>query len=256
MDEEDFYLDKHERYFQSCLKGLPEPYVELETSRLTAIYFSVVGLAILGRLDRVEKQKIVDYVIGMLVHSEASGGELVSGFVGSSYLGHAFGTCEGCCDENLDELTLCYTTKASTCTSINKSNGKLMGSKYLRGHLCTNLFSTSYIDDFGRALDKLPKKALVRQVALLQRDDGGFFASESGCECDLRFMYCACAISSILDDWSGVDKERACSYIIGCLSYDGGMALTPEGSEGQGGATYCGIASLALMGRLDHLARL
>ena len=64
----------------------------------------------------------------------------------------------------------------------------------------------------------------------------------------MNVTYASCIapvyLSSILDDWSGVDKERACSYIIGCLSYDGGLALTPEGSEGQGGNTYCGIASL------------
>lgn len=253
MDEEEFFLEKHERYFQSCLNGLPEPYVELETSRLTAIYFSVVGLAMLGRLDSIEKQKIVDYVKGMLIHSETSGDQPISGFIGSSYLGHAFGTCEGCSGEDLDLMSLCSTTSASIDTNTNTVNGKLAGSQYFQGHLAQTFSALATLRTLGESFEKLPKNALVRQIALLQRQDGGFSASLNGCECDLRFVYCACAISSLLDDWSGVDKNRACSYIKECISYDGGMALTPAGSEGQGGATYCGIASLALMGRLDYL---
>lgn len=33
-------------------------------------------------------------------------------------------------------------------------------------------------------------------------------------EADMRFLYCACAISYILDDWSGVDVDRAVNYIL------------------------------------------
>jgi geranylgeranyl transferase type-1 subunit beta len=43
----------------------------------------------------------------------------------------------------------------------------------------------------------------------------------------MRFLYCACAISQMLNDWSGVDRVRASDYILSCLSYEGGFALTP-----------------------------
>lgn len=37
-----------------------------------------------------------------------------------------------------------------------------------------------------------------------------------GGDSDVRTTYCAFAISSMLDDWSGVDVERAISYISTC----------------------------------------
>jgi len=69
----------------------------------------------------------------------------------------------------------------------------------------------------------------------------------------MRFIYCACAISTILNDWSGFDLDRAADYIVRSQSYDGGIALFP-GAEGHGGSTYCGVASLYLMKKL-HLIR-
>ena len=32
----------------------------------------------------------------------------------------------------------------------------------------------------------------------------------------MRFLYCACAISALLDDWSGVDVDLALAYIDSC----------------------------------------
>lgn len=38
-----------------------------------------------------------------------------------------------------------------------------------------------------------------------------------GSEEDMRFVYCACAISYILDDWSGVDTAAMVRYVNSCL---------------------------------------
>jgi len=43
-----------------------------------------------------------------------------------------------------------------------------------------------------------------------------FSALASGSESDLRFVFCAAAISSLLNDWSGVDIDRATNYILSC----------------------------------------
>lgn len=51
-----------------------------------------------------------------------------------------------------------------------------------------------------------------------------------GAETDLRFVYCAAAICSMLDDWTGMDKLKAKEYILNCQSYDGGFGMVP-GSE-------------------------
>jgi len=68
-----------------------------------------------------------------------------------------------------------------------------------------------------------------------------------GAETDLRFVYCAAAICSMLNDWTGMDKLKAKEYILNCQSYDGGFGMVP-GSESHGGGTFCAVAALHLMG--------
>jgi prenyltransferase beta subunit len=51
-------------------------------------------------------------------------------------------------------------------------------------------------------------------VKALQTTEGNFSATLSGCESDMRFVYCAACISYMLNDWSGFDIERATNYII------------------------------------------
>ena len=47
-----------------------------------------------------------------------------------------------------------------------------------------------------------------------------FTALPNGGESDLRMTYCAFVISSLLDDWSGMDLDRAIAYIHKCyVSY-------------------------------------
>jgi len=118
-------------------------------------------------------------------------------------------------------------------------------------------------------------------LKLLQTSNGSFQATLADTsDHDMRFLFCACAISAALDDWSGVDKDKAVDFIRSCITYEGGIALLPGramlfngnvlpygstkfiydaymlmvGAEAQGGASYCAIASLSLMNRLDALS--
>lgn len=62
----------------------------------------------------------------------------------------------------------------------------------------------------------------------LQTPEGSFYATAAAeGEDDVRFLYCACAISYILQDWTGVDCDRAVDYIKRCITYEGGMAVAP-----------------------------
>ena len=94
-------------------------------------------------------------------------------------------------------------------------------------------------------------------------------------DCDLRFMYTAIAIWYILttadnnknnnnnnnnesnsiksnNNPNYINIPAATSYILKCISYEGSLGLTP-GREGHGGSTFCGIASLSLMGVLEEV---
>ena len=68
-------------------------------------------------------------------------------------------------------------------------------------------------------------------IRLLQQPDGSFKATYDGIECDSRFVYCACAISTFLNDWSAVDKDKATQYLLNCFTYEGGFALYPGNNK-------------------------
>jgi len=61
----------------------------------------------------------------------------------------------------------------------------------------------------------------------LQEPNGSFRASIDGNESDTRFLFCACAISAHLNDWSGVDIPKAVGFILSCFTYEGGFSLNP-----------------------------
>ncbi len=96
------------------------------------------------------------------------------------------------------------------------------------------------------------REALLRGVRALQRPDGSFNSSLEGGENDMRFVFCAAAISRMLEDTEciAMDVDLACRYILNSLSYDGGFGQGPS-QEAHGGSTYCAVATLCLTGRLE-----
>ncbi|KAG6845616.1 hypothetical protein H0H87_006669 [Tephrocybe sp. NHM501043] len=78
------------------------------------------------------------------------------------------------------------------------------------------------------------------------KDTGSFSIVPGSNETDLRSLYCAFAISAMLNDWSAVDKDRAIAYIASCRTYEGGYGQAPF-CEAHGGTTYIAVASLHLI---------
>ncbi len=48
------------------------------------------------------------------------------------------------------------------------------------------------------------------------RTQTSFRSSVSDSTSDLRFTYCACAISTLLGNWNGVDRTKAAEYVTRC----------------------------------------
>lgn len=97
----------------------------------------------------------------------------------------------------------------------------------------------------------------------------------------MRFVFCAMAVCFLLQDWRFVDLDRAerygplmpprphaPRYILSSVSFDGGIGLAPGAvgraprpltplaradQESHGGSTFCAVAALQLMGRLQGL---
>jgi geranylgeranyl transferase type-1 subunit beta len=123
---------------------------------------------------------------------------------------------------------------------------------YNHGHIAMTYTALCTLSCLGDDWSRVDRAGILRALSKLQLADGSFACITVGSEHDMRFLYCACCISHLLNDWSAVNKEKAVQYIKSCRSFDGGMSLLP-GQEGHGGSTFCAVASLVLMEQLEDV---
>lgn len=100
-----------------------------------------------------------------------------------------------------------------------------------QGHIAMTYTAVLTLVALGDDLSRLNKEAVITGIGSLQQPNGSFRSLSSPGECDTRFLYCACAVSHVLDDWRGVDKKLAVRYVRSCMSYEGGIALVPGDSR-------------------------
>jgi len=219
---------RHEKFFARTLAVLPNAMASLESSRVTLVFFAVSGLDVLGALDRVigpqHRHEIVEWVYSLQVPRSDRPEEFRHGFRGGTF----FKTPEG-----------------------EEKAGKGNGLEYADGgHLAMTYAALATLLILGDDLGRVDKVSILEGMRKLQQADGSFIASVEADECDMRFVFCASTICYILDDWSGMDVDKATDFIVKSVNFDGSIAQGP-GLESHGGSTYCGLASLALMGRLE-----
>ncbi|KAL7614984.1 geranylgeranyl transferase type-1 subunit beta [Lactuca sativa] len=216
-----FDRNRHIMYLQMNYEILPSGYEGQEINRLTLAYFIISGLHILHALDHVDKEAVINWVLSLQAHpkneAELNNGQFY-GFHGS---------------------------RSSQFHSLDKEVSVPNNS-----HLASTYCALAILKTVGYDLSLINSTSILKSMKCLQQSDGSFMPIHTGAEKDLRFVYCAAVISSLLDDWSGMDKEKAKNYILSCQSYDGGFGLIP-GQESHGGATYCAVASLRLMGFIE-----
>jgi len=228
FEEPKFEREKHIRFLLKHLDFLPHHYQPLDPNRLTLLYFILSGLDILGAIHKIDDKKanIINWIYSLQIVQDPVDPERYSGNCGFRP-GPAFGNPYDplCTPKQLyrfDQQNIAMTFSALNCL-------KILG------------------DDFS----KINKKAITNALKKLQKQDGSFMCAE-GCESDMRFVYCVTSISTLLEDWSGIDIDRAVKYILSCQSYDFAFAQAP-GQESHGGPTFCSVAALSLMGKLDML---
>ncbi|XP_070543035.1 geranylgeranyl transferase type-1 subunit beta-like [Ptychodera flava] len=224
---EDFLRTKHVKFFSRCLQVLPEQYSSLDTNRLTIAFFALSGLDLLNALDTIEeeKQDIINWIYSLQVLPDKDDrGKNLSkcGFRGSSTIG------------------LPYNESRDPSSAVN----------YDCGHIAMTYTGLASLLILGDDLSRVDKEAILEGLKVLQLKDGSFFATPEGSENDMRFVYCASCICYILNDWSFINRDLAIKYIQDSVSYEYGIAQGP-GLEGHGGPTFCGVASLVLMGNLE-----
>lgn len=60
-----FEIEKHIKYFLSCLKILPNGYSQSESNRMSFLYFCLNGLATLQAMDKIsssQRKNIIDWI--------------------------------------------------------------------------------------------------------------------------------------------------------------------------------------------------
>ncbi|KAG8998309.1 hypothetical protein FRB93_013784 [Tulasnella sp. JGI-2019a] len=125
------------------------------------------------------------------------------------------------------------------------NEGSKDATSYDQPHLImtyTAIISLCILQDGFSRLDRPGIGKLLRSTQLA---DGSFTPSPKWGESDVRLVYCAFILSSLLDDWSHIDVGKAVEFIKQCRTYEGGYGQTP-GQEAQGGTTYCSVAALSL----------
>ena len=87
-------------------------------------------------------------------------------------------------------------------------------------------------------------------LSMKKKDVPGAFSMHENGENDMRSVYCAICVSSILNILDEEISKDVADYVVKCQNYDGGFSAEPFG-ESHGGYTYCAVASLIMLNKID-----
>ncbi|XP_020704862.1 geranylgeranyl transferase type-1 subunit beta isoform X2 [Dendrobium catenatum] len=219
MDPTIFDRERHLAFLERMLERLPEDYESQEINRLTIAYFVISSLALLDALDRVNKDQLVSWVLSFQFHPSN--------------------------DSDLKNVSLLQDNSMDLVVPHLQVLSLMMNR-----HLASTYCALAILKVVGYSFSDSNFELILVSMRELQLPDGSFMPTHTGAEADLRFIYCAVAICFMLNNWTGMDKLKAREYILKCQSYDGGFGLVP-GAESHGGATYCAVAALHLMGYME-----
>lgn len=218
----------HLEYFSNMIYSeIPAQYSSMDCQRMTLLFFSIFGVDILSDINQyfseTKKSDIIHWVYAQQIIGEQN--NYYSGFRGSSFLGIPFIEIDDKCSkiQKWDRINMSATHNA----------------------LCI-------LNAFDDDLSNVDRHGILNTLNILQdKETGSYFSMIDG-ELDIRFLYCACVICYILDDFTGIpNKTKAIQYLCSLQTYDGSMAFEP-GLEGHGGSTFLVISSLKLLLMADE----
>lgn len=214
----DFAIERHGAYFRQHMQCFPSPYKTMDTNRLTLLYFCISGLDLLGLLDTVDREAVIEFIYSWQSPAVDNGG-----FFG-------------------------YPPLPVESEESDRENNQ--------PHIANTYVALVMLIILGDDLRRVNRDAVGNSLRKWQLPDGSFCCvhgiSSLDSESDIRFVFCAAAICFILDLWESVDVERMLRFIKSSQAYDGAFGMGPL-TEAHGGCTYCALASLKMIGKLDDL---
>lgn len=213
-----FEYERHAAYFRKHLRMMPAPYASMDTNRLTLLYFCISGLDLLQHLDEGEKDSIITFIYSLQSPLADHGG-----FYGYPRV-------------NFDS------EEQDRCNN--------------QPHIANTYCALVSLIILGDDLKRVNREGIASSLRKWQMADGSFCCvhgmSNLDSEHDIRFVYCAACICFILDLWDAIDIELMFQHILETQTYDSAFGMGPC-TEAHGGCTYCALASLAMMGKLEEL---
>lgn len=240
---EDFLYDRHVNYLLKSLKKSTSgtPLDVAEAHRLSSLFFVVSGLDLLGALDtrlcRSDKDDIIEWIYSYQVDINKI--KLPPDPIVAS------------ADKNEDPNIANDMKTRRICHAGFRATSMINSDIPLDcGMLSMTYCALTSLVILGDDLKRVDRHSIIAGLRQLQLPDGSFKPSVLGGESDMRLVYCATAVSCLLNDWSGINKDKCAKFIKDSLSYEGAFAQCP-GAEAHGGSTFCALASLKLMSKLE-----
>ncbi|CAH8523316.1 unnamed protein product [Schistosoma turkestanicum] len=223
-DSDNIIRQKLQIYFKRCTGILPYSMVSLDSSRIVILFFATGGLALLDALDNVDKSEIIEFIYSHQILS--SDLHKTGGFRGSNVIG---------------------------CSS-DPEKAKLNRSKYDGSHVTMVYSALSTLLLLGDNLSRVDRNGTLAGLSAMQcSDEPGLFKAGDICgERDMRFVFSAVASCYILNGLDFINCDDVADFIAKCLTYQGGFANLPY-LEAHAGATYCAVASLSLIDKLESV---
>ncbi len=182
-------MEMHCDMLGKMLVQLPHQYQALDPNRMTLLHFILAALDIL-QTPTPHTDHIVDWVYALQVHPDSYGHCARCGFAAAPNNGTPF---------DPHHLVL--------------DSGDFV---YAEAHIAMTYSALCVLRILGDDLGRVNRGAVVGALRHLHIHNGSFRCLARSSEDDMRFVYCACAISELLNDWSGVDKEKATEFILSC----------------------------------------
>lgn len=216
--------EKIQKYFRHTLLILPNAVISLDSSKVLLAYFAISGLDVMNKLDKLphSRQDLIDWIYNhQIEHNSSDSFKGACGFRGSTSL-------------------------------VTEKSKSIQNHEYDCSHVTMTFSALNVLLTLGDDLSRVNKQAILTSLGELQLPDGSFTATNQDLENDVRFLYSVCCICHILNDWSKIDIDKACQFLLNCLTYEGAFGQNPQ-SEAHGGSTFCSIAALYLMNKLTIL---
>lgn len=163
----EFHRQGHIKYLKSVLNVLPEPYQSIDPSRLTALYFAVVGLDILGKVDSLDKTAIVEFLYSLQLLAPSDGTKAShGGFVGGNFTNHS--VC-GLCNDDKDHAQnatgeISNANTHATCESCPLVH---MHTEYHQGHIAMTYTALMSLVTLGDDLSRVDRSSILSGELML-----------------------------------------------------------------------------------------